>query len=200
LRELKLPSHATLVAYLALFVALGGTVYAASKIDGKTIRPKSIPGNRLKPNSVTGRQVKESSLNALNFASMDFGVGAACAGPAAPTDFCASTTLRLRHASRVLAIAYGGWNPVVAPQPNAQNQLFCEIRRDGSPSTFKTASPQYGETAFVNHSDTATSAFAISSLSKSKVSAGNHKIQLFCDSQTDRVERPTILALAISGG
>jgi hypothetical protein len=200
LRELRRPSHATIVAYLALFVALGGSVYAATKINGRSIKPKSIPGSRLKPNSVTGRQIKESTLNALNFTSMDIAVGEPCAGPAATTDFCASTTLRLRRASRVVAMANGGWDPVVAPQSGAPNHLFCEIRRDGKSSTFQSGSPSYGETLLENHSDIATSAFALTGLSKGKVPAGNHKIQLFCDSQTDRVERPTILALAISGG
>jgi hypothetical protein len=199
-RKLKRPSQATIVAYLALFVALGGSVYAATKISGRAIKPRSIPGNRLKPNSVTGRQIKESSLNALNFAAMDIGIGKPCSGPTATIDFCVSTTLRLRYGSRVLAIANGGWDPVVAPQSSAPNFLVCDIRRDGKPGTFVNQQQQYGETVLVNHSDGATSAFALTAVSKGKVPAGNHRIQLFCDSETDRVERPTILALAISGG
>ena len=200
MRKLKRPSHATLVAYLALFVALGGTVYAASKINGKVIKPRSIPGNRLKPNSVTGRQVKESSLDALNFLATNLDIRDTCAGPMTSTELCVSTTLRLRHASRVLAIANGGWAPVVAPQPAVPNTVNCDIERDGKLGKFSTTAQQYGETQIINHRDTATSAFALTGLSKGKVPAGNHKIQLFCDSQTDRVERPTILALAISGG
>ena len=45
------------VAILALFVALGGSVYAAKKIDGKAIKVKSIPGNRLKPKTITAKQL-----------------------------------------------------------------------------------------------------------------------------------------------
>ena len=52
------PSPALLVACLALFVALGGTVLAATKIDGRTIRVKSLPGNRLTPGSVPGILMK----------------------------------------------------------------------------------------------------------------------------------------------
>jgi hypothetical protein len=37
---LRRPSPALLVACLALFVALGGTVLAATKIDGRTIKVK----------------------------------------------------------------------------------------------------------------------------------------------------------------
>lgn len=60
--HLRRPRHATAVAYLALFIAVGGSAYAAATIDGSTIKKRSIPGNRLKDNAITGRQVKESSL------------------------------------------------------------------------------------------------------------------------------------------
>jgi hypothetical protein len=54
------------VAVIALFVALGGSVYAAKKarIDGRAIRAKSIPGNRLKPNSVAANRLKRHSIPA----------------------------------------------------------------------------------------------------------------------------------------
>jgi hypothetical protein len=56
-----LRSH--LIAYLALFAALGGaSALAAGRIDGRQIKPRSIPGNRLKPNTVRGPQIRESSL------------------------------------------------------------------------------------------------------------------------------------------
>jgi hypothetical protein len=54
------------VAVLALFVALGGSVYAAKKarIDGRAIRTKSIPGNRLKPRSIAANRLKPGVLRA----------------------------------------------------------------------------------------------------------------------------------------
>lgn len=57
-------SPALLVAVIALFVSLGGSVYAAkkAKIDGRSIRAKSIPGNRLKPRSVTADRLKPNVL------------------------------------------------------------------------------------------------------------------------------------------
>jgi hypothetical protein len=66
-----------IVATAVLCAALGGTVYAAAKIDGRSIKVKSLPGNRIKPHSipanrlsasastgsrVTGSQVDERSL------------------------------------------------------------------------------------------------------------------------------------------
>lgn len=52
------------IALLALFVALGGSVYAAGRaaINGKAIKAGSIPANRLKKNSVGGAQINEGSL------------------------------------------------------------------------------------------------------------------------------------------
>lgn len=57
-------SPALVVAAIALFVALGGSVYAAKKarIDGRAIRTKSIPGNRLKPRSIGANRLKPGVL------------------------------------------------------------------------------------------------------------------------------------------
>jgi hypothetical protein len=53
------------VALVALFFALGGSVYAASnKISGSQIKPKSLPGNRIKPQTVTGTQIKNGAVGA----------------------------------------------------------------------------------------------------------------------------------------
>jgi hypothetical protein len=59
-------SPALVVSLIALFVALGGTVYAAKKINGRSIRAKSIPGNRLKPRSVPANRLKPGVLKGLN--------------------------------------------------------------------------------------------------------------------------------------
>jgi hypothetical protein len=58
----RLPSPALVIACLALFVALGGTVLAATKIDGRTIKVKSLPGNRLEVGSLPGNRVVPGSL------------------------------------------------------------------------------------------------------------------------------------------
>jgi hypothetical protein len=57
-------SPALAISIVALFVALGGSVYAAKKarIDGKAIRTKSIPGNRLKPRSIAANRLKPGVL------------------------------------------------------------------------------------------------------------------------------------------
>jgi hypothetical protein len=57
-------SPALVISVLALFVALGGSVYAAKrvKIDGRAIRAKSIPANRLKPHSIGADRLKPGVL------------------------------------------------------------------------------------------------------------------------------------------
>jgi hypothetical protein len=62
-RGIRRQAPALLVAVAALVVALGGTVYAAAKINGHTIKPKSIPGNRLAPRSVPANRLKPGALS-----------------------------------------------------------------------------------------------------------------------------------------
>jgi hypothetical protein len=64
----RLPSPALVVASLALFVALGGTVYAAKKkahINGRAVKVKSLPGNRVKPRSIPANRLKPEVLREL---------------------------------------------------------------------------------------------------------------------------------------
>jgi hypothetical protein len=50
------------LALIALFAALGGTVYAAARISGKTIKVKSLPGNRLRIASVPGNRLAPGAI------------------------------------------------------------------------------------------------------------------------------------------
>lgn len=61
---MRLPSPALVIAALALFVALGGTVYAAkkAKINGKAVKVKSLPGNRVKLHSIPANRLKKGVL------------------------------------------------------------------------------------------------------------------------------------------
>lgn len=61
-RVRKVLTFSNVVAFIALFIALGGSVYAAGKISGAQIKPDSLPGNRIKPKSLTGKQVKPKSI------------------------------------------------------------------------------------------------------------------------------------------
>jgi hypothetical protein len=64
-RGLRRQGPALVIACIGLFVALGGSVYAAkkaTKIDGKTIKVKSLPGNRLAIGSVPGNRLQPGAL------------------------------------------------------------------------------------------------------------------------------------------
>lgn len=79
-RIVKLLSFSNVVACLALFVALGGSVYAAGKISGKQIKANSLPGNRIKPRTIGANRIKAKTLtgnqvkpNSLTGAQIDQG-------------------------------------------------------------------------------------------------------------------------------
>jgi hypothetical protein len=55
-------TYANVMSTLAVFIALGGSSYAAFSINGSTIKNRSIPGKKLRQNTLTGAQIKESRL------------------------------------------------------------------------------------------------------------------------------------------
>ena len=68
--KLRRPSHATVVAYLALFVALGGSSYAAVTLKRNSVRTKHIARG-----AVTSPKIRDSSLLARDFAAGQLPIG-----------------------------------------------------------------------------------------------------------------------------
>jgi hypothetical protein len=64
-------TYANVMSTLAVFVALGGSSYAAVTISGSNIKNRSIPAKKLKPNSITGKQVRESRLKVRSARNAD---------------------------------------------------------------------------------------------------------------------------------
>ena len=74
-RRISRPSAALIVAIVALFMALGGTSYAALKITGKNVanrsltgvdvRNKSLGGNEMKKDTLDGDEINESALGTV---------------------------------------------------------------------------------------------------------------------------------------
>jgi hypothetical protein len=56
------PQPGTVIALVALFVALGGTGYAAATISGSKIKNRSIAGKKVKRNTLGGTEIRESKL------------------------------------------------------------------------------------------------------------------------------------------
>jgi hypothetical protein len=64
-------TYANVMSTLAVFVALGGSSYAALRIDGSSIKNRSIAAKKLKRNSITGKEVRESRLSVARARNAD---------------------------------------------------------------------------------------------------------------------------------
>jgi hypothetical protein len=58
-------TYANVMATIAVFLALGGSSYAAFRISGSQIRDRTISGKKLKPNTLGGSRIAESRLGAV---------------------------------------------------------------------------------------------------------------------------------------
>jgi hypothetical protein len=56
--KFRRPSHAILVAYLALATAIGGSAYAASKIGTNDLRDSAVTSAKIKNGNVKGEDLK----------------------------------------------------------------------------------------------------------------------------------------------
>jgi hypothetical protein len=55
--KIRRPSHATVVAYLALFAALGGSAYAVSKIGTGDLKRSAVTSEKIRNHAVRGRDL-----------------------------------------------------------------------------------------------------------------------------------------------
>jgi hypothetical protein len=83
-------SYANVAATLALFVALGGTSYAALTITGKNIKNSSLTGADIKNSSLKTSDIKNNSLKTSDIKNssllaQDFKAGQLPAGPKGAT-------------------------------------------------------------------------------------------------------------------
>jgi hypothetical protein len=75
-------TYANVVATLALFVAIGGSSYAAVQLTGASVKDGSLTGRDVKNSSLTGRDVRNRSLLARDFRKGQLPAGRV--GPAGP--------------------------------------------------------------------------------------------------------------------
>lgn len=117
-------TYANVVATLALFIALGGTSFAALSLTGRDIRDGSLSGRDLRTNSIGGRPLKESRLavvpRARNAARVG-GLTAArllvrCPRDTVPvSDVCVEPTPRTAAPYTVAAVTCEGVNTPQTP-------------------------------------------------------------------------------------
>jgi hypothetical protein len=175
---MKKPSHSTVVAYLALFVALGGSAYAVSKIDSGDIKNHSIEGKDVASDTLGARQIDDRKLTPPR------GAGSEAAGSCDPvlgsgTD-CVTQTIALRPASSVLITATGS-------KGAEQGGGACAIAVDGVPSVDQFLSGDRHD------------GFAITKTT-APLPAGSHTVALRCtESNPDlTIDNPTIAAIAVN--
>jgi hypothetical protein len=102
-RVRKVFTFSNVVAFVALFVALGGSVYAAGKISGTQIKSGSVPGNRIKSKSLTGKQIKPGSLTGAQFKADS--LGATQINESTLTGVSASNLALVQYASVTVALS-----------------------------------------------------------------------------------------------
>jgi hypothetical protein len=72
-------TYANVMATVAVFIALGGSTYAAITVTGKNVKDSSLTGKDIKNSSLTTSDIKNRSLLAR-----DFKAGQLPAGPTGP--------------------------------------------------------------------------------------------------------------------
>lgn len=95
-----------IVALIALFVALGGSSYAALKVNGKNIAKRSVAGKKLKKNTLTSREVRNKSLLGADFKPGQLPSGPT--GATGPAGAAGATSVVMRKSAEV-NLAANGW-------------------------------------------------------------------------------------------
>ena len=81
---MRVPSHSTVVAYLALFVALGGTTYAATRIGSKEIKDNSIQSRDIRNRAIALTDISAKARSSLRGQRGAQGSPGAAGAPGAP--------------------------------------------------------------------------------------------------------------------
>jgi hypothetical protein len=102
-------TYANLMSTLAVFIALGGSSYAAIKINGSSIRNRSIPAAKLRYDTLGGREINESALEPVPSAVTAYQLNGLTAGDfklRCPVDTFPMADVCIERAPRPAA-AYG---------------------------------------------------------------------------------------------
>jgi hypothetical protein len=67
-RSPRRPSHATVVAYLALFIALSGTALAATEVETKNIENRAVTTKKLHNQAVTTKKLHDAAVTEAQLA------------------------------------------------------------------------------------------------------------------------------------
>ena len=117
-------TYANVMATLAVFIALGGSSYAALNLTGRDIKDGSLTHRELKRNTLGGTKIKESSLGKVRRARNADRLNGLTAGrlllrcprdTAPVSDICIETAPRPAAPYRIAAVACEGFNRHTTP-------------------------------------------------------------------------------------
>jgi hypothetical protein len=127
-------SYANVMSTLAVFLALGGSALAVTKIDGKELKDRTVAGKKLKSQTIgggklkqatiTGKQVKEGTLGKVPSAK------SADAATTAATANTASTATTAITANNSLAL--GGLPPSAYARSSPPAAVSCSAPLDAA--------------------------------------------------------------------
>ena len=131
------PSASLVISVVALFVALGGTSYAALTITGKNVKNSSLTTKDIKDNSLTSADVRDRSLRLRDFRSGELSNGqrgpAGPAGPAGAAGAAGSAIAFARVAASGDVDASVSKN--IAVVSSASNGIYCLNDTAGTPKS-----------------------------------------------------------------
>jgi len=199
--RLRRPSHATVVAYLALFCAIGGSAYAVSKVRTADLKRAAVTSPKIENRAVKGKDIATGAVGARQlrdrFEPAELGLNGAelpdCDPTSATAIDCGTVSVSLAEEGRILALVSGGQYSEGGPA-----SVSCEILVDSTRTGGRTGLP--GEIAMDNTSLSATNGFARTAVSQ-QLPPGTHQVSLACSELGGdaRLAAPTIAALAIPG-
>jgi hypothetical protein len=217
MRRIRRPSHGTVIAYLALFIALGGTAMAAVVVsDNSQVAPNTISGHKppsgkhanLIAGSVNGGDIADGSLAGADISASALPKGrtitSACNPNSSTFVDCGTLTVNLPRAGlRILVVASANWysrEPPGGALPGAGVYAYtsgtCRIGVNGAPFG-GDAFP--GEAQDVTNS-VSTQAVTLTTVTDPNLGAGNHTIGLACDElQGDIAFNPTNVSAVVLG-
>jgi hypothetical protein len=171
------PSASLIISCLALFIALGGTVYAGTTISGKSIKKNSLPGNRvkkkslpanrLKNGSITGAQIKNGSITGsqINVSTLAKVPSAANADNAANAANAAnaSNAANAANVATVRPFSVGANNgQLVSLVQTSDFELmgFCDPNEEAFPPNIVGTEPERKGSVFVIYNRSSAPAFS----------------------------------------